>query len=115
MLRSSRLVPMLVVAALSALALASGSSAAPASTSCGIMSASGHTWIVVAKSVTCTKAKSVTRGLAARTAALRAGQRRVVTTALLPGFHCVLASQGKPGGSCSTAGATKSVLWIAAA
>lgn len=114
MLRSRRLAPRLVVVALAALALTSGAAAGPASTSCGILSASGHTWIVVAKSVTCAKAKSVTRSLATRTAALHAGQRRVVTTTLLPGFHCVLASQGKPGGSCSTAGAARSVLWISA-
>ena len=61
MLGSRQLVPMLVVAALGALALTSGTSAAPASSSCGIVSASGHAWIVVAKSVTCPKAKSVTR------------------------------------------------------
>ena len=115
MVGSRRLVPVLVVAALAALALTTGASAASTSTSCGIVSASGRAWIVVAKSVTCPKAKSVTRSFATRTAALRAGQRRVVTTTLLPGFHCVLASQGKPGGSCSTAGATKSVLWIVAA
>ena len=115
MLGLRKLMPMLVVAALAALGLTSGTSAAPASTGCGIVSASGHAWIVVAKSVTCPEAKSVTRAFAPRTAALHSGQRRLVTTTLLPGFHCVLASQGKPGGSCSTAGAAKSVLWIVAA
>ena len=116
MVGSRRLVLMLfVVAALSAFVFGSSAGASTASTSCGIVMAAGHSWIVVAKAVPCAKAKSVTQGLAARTAALRAGQRRATTSSLLPGFHCVLASQGKPGGSCSTAGAVKSVLWIVAA
>jgi hypothetical protein len=114
-MRRARLVTGLaaVVAACTLVALA-GAGAAHASTSCGIMSASGHSWIVVAKSVPCAKAKAVTRTFASRTAGLHAGQRQTVRTSLLPGFVCVLASQGKPGGSCSTAGAAKQVLWIAA-
>ena len=108
------LVILAVTAALLAGVAASGATAARASTSCGIVSASGRAWIIVAKNVPCAKAKAVVRSFAARTAALRAGQRRVVTTSLLPGFTCVLASQGKPGGSCSTARARKSVLWLSA-
>lgn len=94
--------------------LASSAAAARASTGCGIVNASGRAWIVVTKNVPCAKAKAVTRAFATRTAALRTGQRRTVTTTLLPGFKCVLASMGKPGGSCSTAGARKSVLWLSA-
>jgi hypothetical protein len=111
--RSIRLVALLVVAAASVLlALTAGVSSSRASTSCGIVMAAGHPWIIVAKSVPCAKAKSVTSSFAARTNALHTGQRRTVRSPLLPGFVCVLASQGKPGGSCSVAGATKSILWL---
>ena len=113
--RSSKAVVVFILAAaVLGAAVTSGATAARASTSCGIVSASGRAWIIVAKNVPCAKAKAVTRSFAARTAALRAGQHRVVTTPLLPGFKCVLASQGKPGGSCSTAGARKSILWLSA-
>ena len=108
------LVILAVTAALLAGVAASGATAARASTSCGIVSASGRARNIVAMNVPCAKAEAVTRSFAARTAALRAGQRRVVTTPLLPGFTCVLASQGKRGGSCSTARARKSVLWLSA-
>ena len=74
--------------------------------------ASGHAWIIVAKSVPCATAKNVTRRFATATAALQSGARRTLTTRLLHGFVCVLASQGRPGGSCSTAAAANSVLWI---
>ena len=76
-------------------------------------SAAGHTWIVVAKGVSCTSAKNVTRALAARTAALHAGQKHTVTSPLA-GFTCVIASRGKPAGSCATAGAAKSIVWLGA-
>ena len=89
--------------------------AAPASSSCGVVTAAGHPWIVVVKGVPCSTAAQVVRGLGARTAAVRAGTRVTVSTPLLRGFTCVLASRGKPGGSCSTPGAVKSVLWIVAA
>jgi hypothetical protein len=102
-------------AALLVLALAAGASNARASASCGIFSAAGHQWIIVTKGVSCTKAKQVVRSLAARTARLRNGQSVIVHTPLLSGFTCVLASKGKPGGSCSTAGAAKSILWLVAA
>ena len=116
MTRSTRLLTTLALAAaLSALALTAGAATTRAATSCGIVTAAGHPWIVVAKGVTCGTAKRVTRALAARTAALRSGQRRTMTTPLLHGFYCVLASHGKPGGSCSTPGAARSVLWIVAA
>jgi hypothetical protein len=78
------------------------------------LTASGHAWIVVAKGVSCASAKSVVRRLAARTAAVHAGQH-VIVTSPLRGFTCVLSSQGHPGGSCSTTGAARSILWIVAA
>jgi hypothetical protein len=102
-------------AALLALALTAGATNARASASCGIFSASGHQWIVVTKGVSCAKAKQVVASLASRTARLRNGQSIIVHTPLLNGFTCVLASKGKPGGSCSTAGAAKSILWLIAA
>jgi hypothetical protein len=101
-------------AALLTLALTAGASTARASASCGIITAAGHQWIIVTKGVSCATAKRVVRGFAARTARLRSGQTIVVHTSLLSGFTCVLASKGKPGGSCSTAGAGKSILWLAA-
>ncbi len=113
MRRTTRHVSLLLaVAAAALLALTAGVSEGRASTSCGIVVAAGHPWIIVSKVVPCSKAKAVTRSFAARTNGLHTGQRAVVHTALLPGFVCVLASQGKPGGSCSTAGAAKSVLWL---
>jgi cytochrome bd-type quinol oxidase subunit 2 len=103
-----------LIGALALLAATSGAtSARAASRSCGIVTASGLAWIVVAKNVTCTTAKSVTRRLAARTAAVRSGQT-VIVASPLSGFHCVLARQGRPGGSCATAGARKSILWLSA-
>ena len=78
------------------------------------MTASGRAWIIVAKGVSCTSAKSVVRRLAARTAAVHAGQH-VTVASPLRGYTSVLASQGKPGGSCSTPGAARSVLWLVAA
>ena len=86
---------------------------AHAATSCGIVSAAGRPWILVANGVPCSTGARVVRSLAARTAAVRAGST-VVVPSPLPGFKCVLASHGKPGGSCSTAGATKSLLWLGA-
>jgi hypothetical protein len=100
-------------AALLALALTAGASTARASASCGFITAAGHPWIIVVKGVSCASAKRVVRGFAARTARLRSGQTIVVHSPLA-GFTCVLASKGKPGGSCSTAGAGKSILWLAA-
>ena len=111
---STRMLTALVIAALLSLfAMTAGTTRASAATSCGVVTASGHAWIVVAKGVTCTTAKSVTRRLAARTAALHSGQK-VTVTGVLRGFTCVLASMGKPGGSCATAGAAKSILWLVA-
>jgi len=111
--RSTRLGAALVIAAASVLlALTAGVSSGKASTSCGIVMAAGHPWIIVAKSVPCSKAKSVTSSFAAQTNALHTGQRKTVRTSMLPGFVCVLASQGKPGGSCAVAGATRSILWL---
>jgi hypothetical protein len=113
MTRTTRHVTLLVVTvAVALLALTAGVSNSRASTSCGIVVAAGHPWIIVSKVVPCSKAKAVTRPFAARTNALHTGGRAVVHTALLPGFTCVPASQGKSGGSCSTAGAGKSVLWL---
>jgi hypothetical protein len=102
------------VAALAGLALTTGAGAAVrGQTSCGVLTASGHPWIIVAKNVPCSTANRVVRGFASRTAALHTGAR-VVVTSPLSGFTCLLASQGKPGGSCSTAGAAKSILWLSA-
>jgi hypothetical protein len=103
-----------LVAVLAVSAATLGASSAKAQTSCGILTASGRAWIIVAKGVPCATAKNVTRSFASATAALHAGARRTVTTPLLHGFVCVLASEGKPGGSCSTAGAARSVLWLVA-
>ena len=100
--------------ALAALASMGGAASAGASASCGIVTAAGHPYIVVAKGVSCPSATGVVRTLAARTAAVRAGQKIVVRSPLR-GFTCVLASQGKPAGSCATPGAAKSVVWVAAA
>jgi hypothetical protein len=100
-------------AALCALAATTGAATARASASCGVVTAAAHPWIVVAKSVSCTSAKSMVRHFAARTAALRAGES-IKLAGTLPGFVCVLASHGKPGGSCSTAGGVRSVLWLSA-
>jgi hypothetical protein len=99
---------------LSLLAVTTGAASARAATSCGIITAAGHPWIVVANRVPCSTAKRVVQGFAARTAALRTGAS-VTVSSPLSGFHCLLASRGKPGGSCSTPGATKSLLWIVAA
>jgi hypothetical protein len=78
------------------------------------MTVSGKSWIVVAKGVSCASARNVVRRLAARTGAVHAGQR-VTVTSPLRGFTCVLSNPGHPGGSCSTPGAARSVLWIVAA
>lgn len=104
---------LMVATTLSLLAMSAGATTARASTGCGVVTSAGHVWIVVAKAVPCSTAKRVTRGFAVRTAAMRSGQKRIVASPL-HGFTCLLASQGKPGGSCSTAGATKSILWLVA-
>lgn len=111
--RNTRLARLALGVALSLLAVTAGAGTARASTSCGVVTAAGHPWIIVAKGVPCSTAKSVVRRLAARTAAVPSGGR-VVVSSPLHGFTCVLASQGKPGGSCSTAGAAKSILWLSA-
>ena len=111
--RSRCLAVLAMGAAVSVLAVTAGAATAGAATSCGLVTASGHSWIVVAQGVPCSTAKRVTRALATRTAALRSGQT-VVVHSPLSGFHCVLSSRGKPGGSCATPGAAKSILWIVA-
>ena len=114
MVGATRSLTVLVIAALlAALAMTAGTTSARASSSCGIVAASGHAWIVVAKGVTCATAKSVTRRFAARTAALRNDQRIVVPSPL-GGFTCVISRHVKPGGSCATPGAAKSILWLSA-
>ena len=100
---AGRLALIALLVPLSLLAAAVGARSARASSSCGVVTAAGHPWIVVAKGVSCPSAAQVVRALAARTAALRPGARATVSSPLR-GFVCVLASQGKPGGSCSTAG-----------
>lgn len=112
--RAARAAGLAAGVALSTLATMGGAESAHASASCGVVTAAGHPFIVVAKGVSCPSATGVVRTLAARTAAVRAGQRIVVRSPLR-GFTCVLASQGKPAGSCATPGAAKSVVWVAAA
>jgi len=112
--RRSVLVRTAIVTALSVLAGTVGSVQAHAATSCGIVTAAGHPWIVVANGLTCSTAKRVVQGFAARTAAVRSGTTLTVSSPLR-GFHCVLASRGKPGGSCANAGATKNLVWLVAA
>jgi hypothetical protein len=101
-------------AALSLAALPAGAQASRSAGSCGILTAGSRTWIVVSKGVSCSSADRVVRTLAARTARVRAGAT-VRVASPLHGFTCVLASRGKPAGSCATAGAAKSIVWIVAA
>ena len=88
-------------ATLLALALTAGAATARASSSCGLLTAAGHSWIIVAKGVSCSSAKRLVRGFATRTARLRSGQTVVVHN-VPGGFTCVLASRGKPGGSSNS-------------
>ncbi|HEY7207824.1 MAG TPA: hypothetical protein VH416_06240 [Gaiellaceae bacterium] len=110
----SRLVLLVVLLLLTAAIAGTTTARAGVKGSCGLVTAAGHAWIVVAKGVPCSTAKRVTRGLAARTAGVPSGHH-VTVSSPLHGFHCVLASRGKPGGSCATPGAARSVLWIVAA
>jgi len=100
-------------AAVALLALTAGTARAATTGGCGIVSAAGHSWIVVAKGVPCSRADQVVRGFASRTAHVRSGAT-VVVASPLGGFHCILASHGRPGGSCATPGAVKNVVWLAA-
>jgi len=114
MIGSTRFLATLAISALLALAaMTAGATATPLAMSCGIVSAAGHAWIVVSKGVSCTSAKNVTRAFAARTAALRAGQKHTVPSPLA-GFTCVISNHGKPAGSCAAAGATKTIIWLIA-
>src|SRR5262249_15625555 len=64
----------LAALAVAIVAMAAGTvGAATAATSCGIVSAAGHKWILVATGVPCSTAKRFTARLGARTAALHAG------------------------------------------
>ena len=105
----------LAALAVAVVATAAFTVSAGAATSCGIVSAAGHKWILVATGVPCSTAKRFPQRLGARTAALHAGASATVRSPVSGGFVCVLSSHGKPGGSCATAGAHKQVLWIAAA
>jgi len=110
---STRFLATLAISALLTLAaMTAGATAALPAMSCGIVSAAGHSWIVISKGVSCTSAKNVTRALAARTAALHAGQKRTVTSPLAH-FTCVISNHGKPAGSCA-ATAAKSIVWLVA-
>ncbi len=102
-----------LVATLGLLAATAGSGTARAAAGCGVFTAAGHPWIVVANGVSCAQAKQVVRKLAAKTVALRSGTTSVVPSPLR-GFVCLLSNRAKPGGSCSTAGAAKSILWLSA-
>jgi hypothetical protein len=102
------------VLTLSVLALSAGAINAEAVPRCGVVTAAGHTWAVIASGVPCSTASRVVRGFAARTAALRVGGKATVKSPLA-GFQCIVANLGKPGGACSTAaGAPRTVLWVAA-
>jgi hypothetical protein len=108
MIRS--LAPAAVVALL---ALTAGTARAGTTGGCGIVSAAGHSWIVVAKGIPCSRATQVVRGFASRTAHVPSGAT-VIVASPLSGFHCILASHGRPGGSCATPGAAKNLVWLAA-
>ena len=93
-------------------ASATGGSANAAS-SCGILTTSGHSFIVVATGMPCTAATGIVRKLAAQTATLRVGQ--TVRVAHPPaGFVCVVQNRAKPAGSCNS-GPRKVVTWLVAA
>ena len=110
--RSRSALTSLAVAGTLALALGAGAtSASAASRSCGVVTAGGKPYIVVAKNVTCASAARVVRGFTARMSALRAGQK-VVVPSPLAGFTCVLNYRTTRAGACSTVGATKSIVWI---
>jgi hypothetical protein len=112
---STRLLARLAVASvLALLAMSVGATAARADTRCGILSTAGHSWIVVTKGVPCSTALRITRGYAVRTAAMQAGQTRLVSSPI-HGFRCLLSNRGQPAGGCVTPGNAKSILWIVAA
>ena len=109
-----RLVLLAVVAALALVALGLGSTAASAaSKSCGVVTAGGHPYIVVAKSVTCATAARVVKGFGTRLNAVASG-RKVVVRSPLAGFTCILTNLGHRGGGCSTVGAVRSIIWLSA-
>ena len=86
---------------------------AKAASSCGVVTASGHPFIVVANGMSCSAAAAIVRKLASQTAALRLGKS--VNVAHPPaGFVCVLQNRAKPAGSCN-AGPSKMVTWLIAA
>ena len=86
----TRLAKIAIVAALSIASLGAGSTSAQAASSCGILNASGRTWIIVVKAVPCPTAKTIVRRYAARTAALRSGQRIVVSNPPAGGFETTI-------------------------
>jgi hypothetical protein len=94
------------------LALGAGQSAKAAS-SCGILTTSGHSFIVVATGMPCSAATGIVRRLGAQTATLHVGQ--TVKVARPPaGFVCVIQNRAKPAGSCNS-GPRKIVTWLVAA
>ena len=95
------------------LAATAGAATASASTSCGVVTAAGHPRIVVAKSVSCPPRRTwFAISARARRPFGRAGPSS--WRGRSPASSCVLSSHGKPGGSCSTAGGVRSVLWLSA-
>jgi len=95
-----------------ALAITIGGNANAAS-SCGILTTSGHSFIVVATGMPCSAATGIVRKLAAQTARLHVGQ--TVKVAHPPaGFVCVIQNRAKPAGSCNS-GPRKIVTWLVAA
>lgn len=102
-----------VVLAATAISVGAGASSARAAGSCGIVTAGGHSWIVVSKGIACGRAKQVVQGFAGRTARIRNGQHTTVPSPIR-GLTCVLANRGKPSGACSNVGASQEVVWITA-
>ena len=113
MLRSTRTCSaVLSIVVASVVALLIGGTARAAS-SCGVLTASGHPFIVVASGMPCSAAGGIVRRLAGQTDAVRLG--RTVTVAHPPaGFVCVLQNRAKPPGSCN-AGPAKTVTRLVAA
>jgi hypothetical protein len=86
---------------------------ARAASSCGVITAGGHPFIVIASGMSCSAAGTIVRRLAGQTAAVHLGTS--VKVAHPPaGFVCVLQNRAKPAGSCN-AGPTKVVTWLVAA
>jgi hypothetical protein len=94
-------------------AAASTSTVAETAGACPVLRTAGHSWIVVAKGMTCGTATGAVRRLAARTASLGHG-RTLRVTSPLSGYTCVLRNAVKPSGAC-VKGTAHTVIWLVAA